>query len=57
MQDRARHPTTEPRMASQQSQHTGKQTAITVQPDALPRCEPVLETERIRMVDFTSTQA
>jgi hypothetical protein len=57
MQDRARHPTTEPRMASQQSQHTGKQTAIAVQPDALPRCEPVLETERIRMVDFTSTQA
>jgi hypothetical protein len=33
------------------------QATSTVQPDTLPRHEPVLEAERILMMDFTSTQA
>jgi hypothetical protein len=55
-QSRARHPHAEPGSASQWSKLADRQTATVVQSDASPRCEPMLETKRILMVDFTSTQ-
>jgi hypothetical protein len=56
-QARALHLTAEPRPASRRSHLTGKQTATAVQLDAQLRCDPVLKTERILMVDFIPTQA
>jgi hypothetical protein len=56
-QAHALHPTADPRTVSRRSHLTGKQTATTVQPYAPPRHEPVLKTERILIVDVTSTQA
>jgi hypothetical protein len=53
----ARHPPIEPGLAPRQSRLTGRWTATAVQPDAQPRHEPMLEMERILMVDFSSTQA
>jgi hypothetical protein len=57
MQAHARHPTAENGSASRRSHLAGKQTATTVQPEAPPRHELALKTERILMVDFTPTQA
>jgi hypothetical protein len=42
---------------SRQSHLVVKQTATSIQPNALPQREPVLEMERIISVDFTPTQA
>jgi hypothetical protein len=42
---------------SRQSHLVVKQTATSIQPNALPQREPVLEMERIILVDFTPTQA
>jgi hypothetical protein len=54
---RAQHPTTEQEAVPRQSKLADKQAATMVQPHAPPRHEPMLEMERILMVDFTSTQA
>jgi hypothetical protein len=42
---------------SRQSHLIVKQTATSIQPNALPQREPVLEMVRIILVDFTPTQA
>jgi hypothetical protein len=55
MQAHARHSAAEPGIASQRSHLASKQIATVVQPDAPPRCEPVLKKGRILIVDITSS--
>jgi hypothetical protein len=57
VQARARHPTTEHEAAQRRSKLAGKQAATAVQPHIPLRHEPTLETERILMMNFASTQA
>jgi hypothetical protein len=57
VQAHARKPSTEQEVAQRQKKIIGKQAAAVAQPHESPQHEPALETKRILMVDFTSTQA
>jgi hypothetical protein len=54
-QARIWHSSTELGSTSRRSHLAGGQATTVVLPDAPPRCEPILKTERVLILDFTST--